>query len=108
MEDKPYKEGTIKFTWISPNDYNYLNRVMYDTVQEAIDNRKKFVLDERWLIMKLIKTDGNQYEWKLLPYGQYKSYRNGMIVRDNKLLYYGSVLLMIYGGYAIFQKLINK
>jgi len=108
MEDKPYKEGTIKLTWISPNDYNYLNSVMYNTVNEALSNRKKYVSDEKWLIMKLIKTDGNKYEWKLLPYGQYKSYKSGMIVRDNKLIYYGGIFLTIYGGYMIIKKILKK
>ena len=107
----PYKKGTIKLTWIDPDNYKILNGKMFDSVDEALINIPKSKGDN-WLIFKLIKTDGKEYNWELLPYGKYKGYENGMKLRDNKLLYYGSISLMLLGafylGTIINKKLISK
>jgi len=100
-DQKPYKEGTVKLTWVDPIDYTILNSRMFNSVDEAIANKGD--LGDNWLIMQLEKTDGNQYEWKLLPYGQYKSYINGMRVSDNPFLKFGSIALMGLGVVFLFK-----
>lgn len=105
---KPYKEGTIKLTWIDPNDYKTLHSQMFNSVEEALANLPKESLGNNWLIFKLTETDGNSYLWEVLPYGKHKGYVNGMRLRDNKLLYYGGVSLMVLGAYFVIIKLFKK
>jgi len=97
MNDLPYKEGTIKLTWINPNDYSILQSKMFDTVQQALENVPEYLDKNNFLVFKLIKTDGNSYEWKLLNIGRSSEYLNGMKFRDNKLLFYGSMGLAFLG-----------
>jgi hypothetical protein len=102
MEDElPYSKGTIKLTWIDPKNYEILNSSMHDTLEDAINNAPKE--NENWLIFRLETTDGVNYSWKLLPYGQYKEYINGMKFRDNPILYYGGLALMIFGAYSLIR-----
>ena len=42
MEDLPYKQGTIKLTWIDPNDSTFLKSKMFTNLQDA----KVFIWDE--------------------------------------------------------------
>lgn len=105
--EQPYKEGTIKLTWIDPNNYKILNGKMYDTIDEALKNIPKSKGDN-WLIFKLIKTDGNEYNWELLPYGKHKGYEKGMKFRDNKILYYSAISLMFLGGYYLLSNFIKR
>ena len=101
MADLPYSVGTIKLTWIDPTNYEILNSVMYETIDGALAKAPKD--NDNWLIFKLEKTDGLNYSWKLLPYGQYKEYINGMKFRDNPILYFGSLALMIFGAYSLIR-----
>lgn len=104
--DNPYKVGTIKLTWIDPDNYKILSGKMFNTVEEALNNIPKSK-GNNWLLFKLLKTDGEEYNWELLPYGKYKGYETGMKYRDNKLLYYGSISLMLLGAYYLI-KMANK
>jgi hypothetical protein len=104
MEDElPYSKGTIKLTWIDPKNYEILNSSMYQTLDDALKNATKE--KDNWLIFRLETTDGINYTWKLLPYGQYKEYINGMKFRDNPILYYGGLSLMIFGAYSLIRML---
>jgi hypothetical protein len=105
MADLPYSEGTIKLTWIDPKNYTILNSAMFETIDGAISKAPKD--NDNWLLFKLETTDGLNYTWKLLPYGQYKEYISGMKFRDNPFLYYGTLALMILGAFSI-VKLIGK
>jgi hypothetical protein len=109
MEDNlPYKLGTIKLTWIDPNDYTILESKMFDSVDEALNNIPLEVKDNEFMIFKLIKTDGNAYEWKLLPYGIHKRFVQGMEFRDNKLYYYGSMGLGVLGAIYLLKLVFAK
>ena len=55
MEDLPYKLGTIKLTWIDPNDYTILESKMYDSVEEALKNIPTNIKKNQYMIFKLIK-----------------------------------------------------
>lgn len=105
--DNPYKKGTIKLTWIDPKDYKKLNSRMFNSVNEALKNLPESK-GNNWLIFQLNTTDGNNYTWDLLPYGKYKGYENGMKIRDNKFIYYGSIALMIMGGIFLFNFIKKK
>lgn len=100
-EELPYSRGTIKLTWIDPKNYEILNSSMHDNLEHALSKVPKD--NENWLIFRLETTDGINYSWKLLPYGQYKEYINGMKFRDNPIFYYGGLALMIFGAYSILK-----
>lgn len=100
-EELPYSKGTIKLTWIDPKNYEILNSAMFETIDGALSKVPKD--NENWMLFRLESTDGINYTWKLLPYGQHKEYINGMKFRDNPLLYYGGLALMIFGAYSLIR-----
>jgi hypothetical protein len=104
-ENLPYKIGTIKLTWIDPKDYTILESKMFNSVDEALKNIPSEVKENEFMIFELIKTDGNSYEWKLLPYGIHKRFVQGMEFRDNKLYYYGSMGLGVLGAFYLLKLL---
>lgn len=104
----PYSPGTIKLTWIDPNNYKILNSQMFGSVQDALNNTDQIEsLGNNWLIFELVQTDGQKYQWKVLPYGKHKGYVNGMKLRDNLFLRYGSILLMVLGAYMLYKLIAN-
>jgi hypothetical protein len=100
-----YKIGTIKLTWIDPNDYRVLSSAMYSTVEQALSNTAG---KKNWLIFKLRSVSGDNYSWELLPYGVSDKYVTGMKVNDNPILKYGSYALMLLGTYYVGSLLIQK
>ena len=100
-DELPYSKGTIKLTWIDPKNYEILNSAMFETIDGALSKVPKD--NENWMLFRLESTDGINYTWKLLPYGQYKEYINGMKFRDNPLMYYGGLALMIFGAYSLIR-----
>lgn len=108
MEDLPYKIGTIKLTWINPNDYTILESKMFDSVEEALKNIPKNIKQEDYMIFKLIKTDGTAYEWKLLPYGNQSEFIRSMEFRNNKFLFYGSIALSVMGAIYVLKLITSK
>jgi hypothetical protein len=107
-EELPYKLGTIKLTWINPKDYTILASKMFSSVDEALKSIPKNIKSNEFLIFELIKSDGVSYEWKLLPYGLYNRFVQGMKFRDNKMLYYGSMALGIIGAIYIIKLVASK
>jgi hypothetical protein len=108
MEDLTYKLGTIKLTWIDPNDYTILESKMFDSVSEALKNVPKDIKENEFMLFELIKSDGVAYEWKLLPYGVHKRFVQGMEFRDNKLYYYGSMALGVLGAFYFLKLIFAK
>ena len=104
-ENLPYGKGTIKLTWINPNDYNILESAMYSSVNEALKNIPKNIKKNDFLIFELVSTDGVQYKWKLLPYGRSNQYKYGMEFFDNNLVFYGLMGLSLFGIYSLFKVL---
>lgn len=104
----PYELGTIKLTWINPKDYTILASKMFSSVNEALKSIPKNIKSNEFLIFELIKSDGVSYEWKLLPYGLYNRFVQGMKFRDNKILYYGSMALSIIGAIYIIKLVASK
>lgn len=104
-ENLPYGKGTIKLTWINPNDYNILESAMYSSVNEALKNIPKNIKKNDFLIFELVSTDGVEYKWKLLPYGRSNQYKYGMEFFDNNLVFYGLMGLSLFGIYSLFKVL---
>jgi hypothetical protein len=100
-DNLPYSKGTIKLTWIDPNNYEILNSSMFDDIDSAIAKAPK----TNWMLFRLETTDGVNYTWKLLPYGDYKQYLNSMKFRDNKILYFGGLAIIGIGILTILNKL---
>lgn len=106
-KDLPYKEGTIKLTWIDPKDFTVLNSDMFNTVEDAVESAKNRGLGKDYLIMKLVKTNGKRYEWILLNEGEYSRYITGMKISKNPVLKYGSMALMALGVIYVLKMVVN-
>ncbi len=104
----PYKEGTIKLTWINPKDYRILESRMFNSVDEALSNLPKDIKPNNFLVFRLIKTDGTRYTWELLDMGRSKEYINGMKFKDNKVLYYGTIAITILGVIHLGRLIMGK
>lgn len=98
LKELPYKLGTIKLTWINPKDFTILDSKMFGSVEEALENIPSNIKKNEFMIFKLIKSDGVAYEWKLLNYGKHNNFIRSMEFRDNKLYYYGSMVLGVLGA----------
>jgi hypothetical protein len=96
-----YAKGTIKIAWTTKGNYNELNSVMFDSLDKALSYSKD---KKDFMIMELVENDGNYYKWKVLPYGDYTSYKYGMIISDNIVVFTALAALMGYGVYRIIRK----
>jgi len=106
-ESLPYSVGTIKLTWINPSNYKVLESQMFNSVREALANLPKSK-GNNWLIFELKETDGKKYKWNLLPYGKHKGYINGMKLRDNPIIKYGLIGLVILGALSLYRGMLEE
>jgi len=106
--NKPYKEGTIKLTWINLQDSTILESSMHNSIEHALETARKTQLGEKFLIMELIITNGKQYKWKLLPYGEFKEYIVGMKFKKSILLKITTFSLIFLGTLYIYNILSKK
>tara|TARA_R110000824_G_scaffold124256_2_gene282554 strand:+ start:1319 stop:1651 length:333 start_codon:yes stop_codon:yes gene_type:complete len=107
MENLPYKQGIIKLTWIDPTDSTFLKSKMFTNLQDA----KLFMPESKGnnhLFFQLSKREGDNYTWKLLPYGKHKQYLYGMQITNNPIYKYGIPLLAVAGVVFISREIINK
>ncbi len=102
INEKPYKEGTIKLTWISSNDN--LNSKMFDNVNDALKEIKLINDGNNFLLMKLLKTNGVKYSWELLPYGDFRKYKLGKHIIDNKFKYIIGASIFFIGLFFYYKK----
>ena len=100
-----YDKGTIKLTWINPADYTVLDSSMYNSVDEALANSKK---KNNFMLFQLTERTGDNYKWKLLPYGSYKDFVRGMKLRDSKLAKIGMVTVLGFAIFGIYKLIYNK
>lgn len=84
-----YPIGTTKLTWIDGSDNTILHSKLFATDDElsneedAMNEGYEFSTERtHWLIFKLISANGDNYNWKLLPYGDFKTYQRGISVVD--------------------------
>lgn len=98
-----YDKGTIKLTFLSPNDYTVLESAMYDTVEQALE-KAKGVKD--FLIFRLDEVVGDAYKWKMLPYGSSQQFLSGVKIKNSSFahLMVATVLgLAIYGVFKMIK-----
>ena len=80
-----YPIGTLKLTWINPNDYTILDSKMFksDELEKALketDNKKD------WMIFQLTWNKNDSYSWKLLPYGTADEFVRSMKIKDSLVI----------------------
>lgn len=91
-----YAIGTLKLTWINPEDYSILESKMFEKkdLNLALEEAKT---KKQWMIFELIKTQNDNYTWKLLPYGESQRFVRIMKWKDSPL----STLSIVVGLGAI-------
>jgi hypothetical protein len=93
-----YKIGTIKVAWINKDNFNELNSLMFENLKDALS----YTQDKSdYMIMELIEQNDNYYKWKVLPYGNYRSYHYGMVISKNILLLTLLGGLIGFGAYKL-------
>jgi|LakMenEpi03Aug12_release.lakeMendotaPanAssembly.Ray.scaffolds.fasta_scaffold1724240_2 hypothetical protein len=97
-----YNTGTIKLVWFE--NYNLLKSQMFDTIEQALKRAKELKLGSDFMINRLKQNKGDYYEWDVLPYGKYISYKYGMIVTQNKLILGSLTFLAIYGIFKLIKR----
>jgi len=101
-----YEIGTLKLTWINPNDYTLLESQMYypNELKKALrDSESK----PDWMLFQLVSTKDDGYQWKLLPYGTYKSFVRSMKWRNNPWTPLILVAGIGLGAYLVLDKIIQ-
>jgi hypothetical protein len=98
-----YQKGTIKLTWINPNDYTILDSKMFkpDELEKALKEAEE---KKDWMLFQLESTKNDSYSWKLLPYGTADSFVRNMKLRDSLILPY----VVILGGGLFIYLLLDK
>lgn len=83
-----YPIGTIKVAWVE-NDPEYFSSQMFapNELNEAVAFGEKV---KDYMVMQLIKTDGDYYRWRLLKYGGYKQLISGTNVKRKLQKIFGS------------------
>jgi len=104
-KDTPYPVGTIKLTWIDPEDYSLLNGQMFDSIEDAEKFANENEIGSNWLIFKLVTTNGNRYEWKVLPYGKQDTYKNAVQLFNSKIIKFLIVAVVLLGSYYVVTSL---
>jgi hypothetical protein len=92
----PYKVAYVK------DKTNILYARMFDKIEVALDFAHK--LPGRWLLFQKIGHDNDDYAWKLLPYGAYKSYKAGIKLENMRvLLVIMAFIAVVYMAKKIFS-----
>lgn len=102
-----YKVGTIKLTWINPKDYALLESKMFP--KGAVEQMRKYVEAnnlKKYMAFELVATKNDEYEWRLLPYGQADMFLFHMKAQDS-LIAWGVFAIVVgfsvYGMYKLYQ-----
>jgi len=106
--EAPYSIGTIKLTYIDPENYEVLHGEMFGSIQEALNSAETKNKGNNWLLFELIQTDGKAYSWQLLPYGKHRGYVSGMKFRDNLILRSIVTGIFLYGSYQLVKNFVIK
>ena len=94
-----------KLTWLNPLEPYKLNSKFFDSEVDAVLwlnlEQNKYIRKQGYMILQMKEYNDGQYTWKVLPYGDYKGYKYGMLVD-----YYKWEILIIFAiiGYYLYQK----
>jgi len=88
-------EGKVlpyKLAWADEANSDFLNSIMFEKSDEALNYAKEKKL-KTYLLFKLKTNDNGNYSWELLPEGSYYSYKLGVEAKNftNK---YGIAILI--------------
>jgi hypothetical protein len=99
-----YRLGTLKLTWINPNDFTILESQMYDSdeLEKALREAES---KPDWMLFQLMSTKDDGYQWKLLPYGTYKSFVRSMKWRKSDWTPFILIAGIGLGAYLVLDKL---
>lgn len=104
-----YALGTLKLTWINPNDYALLESKMFD--KGALETLRKYISEKNiknYMVFELVNNKNDEYQWRLLPYGKAESFLFHMRAQDSPVAWgiFLTVLgFSIYGMYVAYKKL---
>ena len=97
-----YQPGTLKLTWINPNDFSVLESTMFD--KNNLSGALKLAESKpNFMLFELTETKGDYYKWKLLPYGEAKRFVFQMKMHHSKLMYIVGLALLGFAGYGIYK-----
>ena len=99
-----YRLGTLKLTWINPNDFTILESQMYDSdeLEKALREAES---KPDLMLFQLMSTKDDGYQWKLLPYGTYKSFVRSMKWRKSDWTTFILIAGIGLGAYLVLDKL---
>ena len=99
-----YRLGTLKLTWINPNDFTILESQMYDSdeLEKALREAES---KPDWMLFQLVSTKEDGYQWKLLPYGTYKSFVRSMKWRNSSWTPFIVIAGIGLGAYLVLDKI---
>ena len=66
------EKGTIKVVWIPGNKKRICSKMFRGAKEADKFGRTK----KEYIIFKLIKRSGTQYEWEIIPCGEYRLYND--------------------------------
>ena len=101
-----YEIGTIKLTWINPSDFTILESRMYkkDELQKALADAKS---KPDFMLFTLLNVQGDQYQWKLLPYGEANRFVYSMQISKSPMAAYAGIAIVglaLYGTYKLISR----
>lgn len=70
--------GTYKIVYLKPSESSVVYSRMFDKVETALDFGH--ALKGKWVLTQKEGMNGVDYSWKLLPYGDHKSYKRAMLI----------------------------
>ncbi len=70
--------GTYKIDYLKPGESATLYTRMFDKIEPALDFGH--ALKGKWLVFQKEGQNESDYSWKLLPYGDHKSYNRAIII----------------------------
>lgn len=92
-----------KLTWLNPLKPYVLNSKMFDSQVDAVmymNVEEPSIKKQSYMLLQNTSYNNGAYVWKVLPYGEYKSYKYGMLISEFKL----EILITFVIMYYIFKK----
>ena len=95
------ESGTIKVVWHKKNEPNVVFSKMFKNLADA---RAYATGLDNYMIMELDSNNQDDYNWKLLNYGDFRLYKLAIKVLKNPILVASSVGVSVYGLYKLIKK----
>ena len=97
-----YEKGTLKVTWINPQDYRILESKMFN--KNALKQALEFAENKPdFMIFELTSVQGDEYQWKLLHYGEAKRFVTSMKLQNSWITPFISFAILGFAFYGIYK-----